>query len=410
VALLAAFAAAGCSSNGSAAPPAGPPQLAYGKETIAYSFAAGQGRYVANGANPASALLYSGGALYGTTPVKYPTECCGLVYSFTPGGAFRLIHRFNSDRSTYPYGSLVAVGDRLWGTTQNSAHRLCCGSVFAVDPSGQKRIEYYEFKGGREDGAYPHAGLVYVNHKLYGTTINGGTGCGALGCGTVFEIDPSNGKERLVFRFNGSNGAYPYGGLIAVDGVLFGTTLDGGDGCPGKGCGTVFTVSAAYSGKGYALHRFTGGSNDGAHPRGTLLRYGEKLWGTTVNGGPNCLSSCGTVFSMDFSGKVTSLYAFKGHSDGAYPNGGLVALNGKLYGTTTHGGGACSDIIGGCGTVYSIDPANGEERVVYPFKGDPDGSRPSSTLIDVGGTLYGTTVDGGGGCSRGCGTIFSVTP
>jgi uncharacterized repeat protein (TIGR03803 family) len=407
--LLAAIVAAGCSQSSVLAPAPGPSQhQPYAKESVVYTFATGQSRHVMDGANPESAVLNVAGTLYGTTPVKYPQECCGLVYAFPLGGALRVVHRFTGDGYlTYPYGALVAVGDRLWGTTQNSAHGLCCGSVFAVDPTGKKPIESYSFKGGRDDGAYPHAGLLYLNHKLYGTTINGGIGCAPKGCGTVFELNPANGAERLVFRFNGSDGAYPYGGLINVGSTLFGTTLDGGDACSGKGCGTVFTVTIGYG--GHVLHAFKGGASDGAHPNAALLHYGGKLWGTTVHGGPHCSTSCGTVFSMNFAGKVTNLYAFKGFADGAYPNGALVALNGKLYGTTTRGGGGCS-LSFGCGTVFSINPANTDESVIYAFKGDPDGVWPYSTLINIGGVLYGTTASGGGGCSHGCGTIFSVTP
>lgn len=403
---------AGCGQSNAVTivPPAPQP---FGQENIVYRFAAGQSRAKTDGAEPQSALLNIGGTLYGTTPVQYPNECCGVVYSFG-GGSYSVVHRFGRGGSsglTYPYGSLVAVGDRLWGTTQNSAHGLCCGAVFAVDRTGKKPIEYYQFKGGANDGAYPHAGLLYLNGKLYGTTINGGTGCGAIGCGTVFELNPANGAERLVYRFKGSNGAHPYGALIAVSGVLFGTTRYGGGGCPGSGCGGVFTAIAGYSDKGYMMHAFKGGADDGAHPGGALLFYDGKLWGTTTNGGPHCASSCGTVFSMTVNGKVTSLYAFKGYSDGAYPQGGLVALNGKLYGTTTHGGGACSFTAGGCGTVFSIDPTNTSEGVVWAFGGNTDdGSRPYSTLIGIDGVLYGTTVLGGGGCSHGCGTIFTVKP
>jgi hypothetical protein len=43
--------------------------------------------------------------------------------------------------------------------------------------------------------------------------------------------------------------------------------------------------------------------------------------------------------------------------------------------------------------------------------GGQDGAGPQSGLIDVKGTLYGTTYAGGGnGCSgEGCGTVYSIT-
>ncbi len=113
---LAAVAAAGCNQNSGVTPAPGPSHQPFAKESIVYSFAAGQSRHISNGANPESAALNVGGTLYGTTPVKYPGECCGLVYAFPLGGAFSVVHRFDGGGGpTYPYGALVAVGDRLWG-------------------------------------------------------------------------------------------------------------------------------------------------------------------------------------------------------------------------------------------------------------------------------------------------------
>src|SRR5439155_193296 len=83
--------------------------------------------------------------------------------------------------------------------------------------------------------------------NLYGTTLaGGGTGCGDLGCGTVFELTPA-GSESVLHSFSGSDGANPVGGLIAdASGALYGTTFNGGD----SQLGTVFklTVPAAFSG------------------------------------------------------------------------------------------------------------------------------------------------------------------
>ncbi len=107
------------------------------------------------------------------------------------------------------------------------------------------------------------------------------------------------------------------------------------------------------------------------------------------------------------------LYNFSG-SDGSTPWAGLlVGRNGEYYGTTTKGGKAND------GTVYEITAA-GKEKVLYSFRGRPDGEYPRSTLImDANGVLYGTTENGGaafsssncpGLYSYGCGTIFKLTP
>jgi uncharacterized repeat protein (TIGR03803 family) len=79
----------------------------------------------------------------------------------------------------------------------------------------------------------------------------------------------------------------------------------------------------------------------------------------------------------------------------------MININGTLYGTTTYGGTI------GWGTVFSITPG-GEEKVVYSFSGT-DGQFPYASLIEVKGTLYGTTEEGGT-YGAGAGTVFSLDP
>ena len=55
-----------------------------------------------------------------------------------------------------------------------------------------------------------------------------------------------------------------------------------------------------------------------------------------------------------------------------------------------------------------------KEKVLYNFCGIDfcnDGQGPIGPLVDVGGTFYGATGSGGGGCSNGpCGTVFGLSP
>ncbi|MGB8909033.1 MAG: choice-of-anchor tandem repeat GloVer-containing protein [Candidatus Cybelea sp.] len=105
----------------------------------------------------------------------------------------------------------------------------------------------------------------------------------------------------------------------------------------------------------------------------------------------------------------THLYSFKGGDDGAQPFAGLIELNGTLYGTTAYGGTGCSS-SSGCGTVFE-STTSGQETVLYRFQGGKDGANPYAGLVDVNGALYGTTARGGTGCSGsgGCGTVFKIT-
>ena len=109
------------------------------------------------------------------------------------------------------------------------------------------------------------------------------------------------------------------------------------------------------------------------------------------------------------------LYAFKGGSDGANPLAGLINVNGTLYGTTAQGGDSGCRYTGyppGCGTVFSVT-TSGQETVLYRFTGfRGDGAAPIGGLLAVKGVLYGTA-DAGGSCfssAGGCGTVFSITP
>jgi uncharacterized repeat protein (TIGR03803 family) len=130
------------------------------------------------------------------------------------------------------------------------------------------------------------------------------------------------------------------------------------------------------------------------------LGAGGKLYGVSTVGGVN---GDGTAFLLapTQSGRFAFqvLYAFKGNPDAGFPYGALVAdKQGNLYGTTYYDG--AHDF----GSVYKLTHSGSSwtESVLYSFKGGSDGSGSISNLvIDAAGNLYGTTSEGGAGCSCG---------
>ncbi len=286
---------------------------------------------------------------------------------------------------------------------------------FPADPlnaGGYKLL--YSFKGG-SDGQWPFAGLTFVKGVLYGTTTYGGylgSPCNdSNGCGTVFRMS-TTGSKKVIYTFNGPpDAAWPVFALLNLNGTLYGTTQEGGASCSsGNGCGAVFTITT--SGSEHVVYSFKGGS-DGATPSGSLIALNGKLYGTTGSGGGStrCAGGCGTVFELDTSGRERILHRFRGYPhDGENPLGALVAVKGELYGTTWIGGsGACYH---GCGTIFEVS-TSGKERVLHNFNGAPDGENPEGALVNVGDALYGTTVLGGtsGACANyHCGTFFRLTP
>ena len=163
------------------------------------------------------------------------------------------------------------------------------------------------------------------------------------------------------------------------------------------------------------IYSFKANGADGKYPVAGLTNVNGTLYGTTDNGGVGgCFDGCGTVFKVTTGGKEQVVYSFAGGSDGAFPQAALTNVHGTLYGTTLGGGGTgCEDSLG-CGTVFSITTA-GAERVLYRFAGYPtDGAYPEASLTNVNDTLYGTTWQGGTyGCNKyvsGCGVIFKILP
>lgn len=322
------------------------------------------------------------------------------------GHTYQVLYSFRGRGGASPYASPIEINGALYGTTSHGG-TYDSGIFFKLTTSGKETV-LRSFFGVR--GALPLADLIDVKGTLYGTTELGGDhgGCSGDRCGTVFAITTS-GKERVLHNFSGVDGAEPLAPLIDVEGTLYGTTASGGV----SNGGTVFSITQ--SGKETVLHSFKGGE-DGAQPRAGLIYANGRFYGTTYGGGSASGSACGglgcgTVFSITKSGKETVLHSFAG-TDGAFPTASVIDVNGTLYGTTS-GGGAHGSACGStpCGTVFAMT-TSGKETILHNFSG-PDGAFPWAGVIDVNGTLYGTTIDGGAGGSgcayAGCGTIFSIT-
>jgi uncharacterized repeat protein (TIGR03803 family) len=363
-----------------------------------------------DGAGAYSALIDVRGTLYGTT-VNGGTNGYGVVFQITASGKETVLHSFGGGATdgAFPYGALIERNGRLYGTTSNGGGSGCyslgCGTIFKITKSGKESI-IYRFKGGSGDGAFPEAGLTYLNGTFFGTTSSGGT----ANSGTLFKLRGS-GTDLVLHSFaGGDDGAMPVAGLTNLNGMLYGTTELGGsgscNGILGPGCGIVFKFRT--EGTESTLYTFRGKSSNGEFPFAALTVVNGLLYGTTLNGGT---SNIGTVFKITPSGKETVLYSFKNSAgDGNEPASSLLDVNGTLYGTTTQGGSAS------VGTVYEIT-TTGQETLLYSFAGYPtDGWQPTGGVISAGGKLFGTTNLGGSSTScygnfgpTGCGIVYSLS-
>ena len=172
------------------------------------------------------------------------------------------------------------------------------------------------------------------------------------------------------------------------------------------------------------IHNFTYGTG-GDWPWSELtIGPGGHMYGTTLFGGDNhsfyCYDGCGIVYDIyqrDSSWVFTPLHEFL-IQEGSNPHSGvIIGPDGALYGTTLMGGMQGSDCdVGGCGTVYKLQPSATAPRtpllswdlhVVYYFTGgDNDGGDPSSGLVlDQAGNMYGAN----GGGPDNCGLVFQLS-
>ncbi len=350
--------------------------------------------YGEDGLGPWGGLAWDAqGDLYGTTR-DGGAYGAGTVFMLNTTGKETVLYSFTGGGDgAWPKGGVVLdAQDNLYSTTQLGG-AYGAGTVFMLNTSGQETV-LYSFTGG-SDGAYPWAGLVMdAEGNLYGTTVNGG----AYGNGTVFKVDMS-GNETVLYSFgNSPDGASPYAGLAwDAQSNLNGTTTDGG----AYGNGTVFKVDM--SGNETVLYSFTG-KGDGGQGFGAgsvVLDAQGNLYGTTEYGGAY---NYGTVFMLDTTGKETVLHSFtdegNGKGEGAYPYGGVVLdAQGDLYGTT---------FGKGFGTVFKLD-TSGNETTLHVFSTYKGGYQPhAGVVLGAQGNLYGTTACGGAYGPGPYGTVFRL--
>jgi len=214
----------------------------------------------------------------------------------------------------------------------------------------------------------------------------------------------------ILHSFSGQgDGAIPRGVIRDADGNLYGTTSYGGS----AGHGTVFKLQRAGSGWVLStLYAFKGGT-DGARPVARVVFGPDNvLYGTTTDGGQD---NFGTVFSLSLPLSTcpaaqcpwthTVLHQFNGF-DGAYPAYAdlLFDSQGSIYGTTSDGGPG-----GGSGTVYQLTGSGGNwtESVLYTFQlGGTNSFAPySGVIFDAASNLYGTASGGG---DNGDGAVYEL--
>lgn len=294
-------------------------------------------------------IKHTNGLLYGTTNLGGIIGL-GTIFSYNATTNIKnIVHHFSG--STYSDGSLPrgnlmrGVNGKLYGTTMNGGiHNQ--GTIFSYDPATNIYNNLHSFSGYTYyDGEQPMAGLVQVtNTKLYGTTIYGGQ----YNEGTIFSFDITLNTKNTEWSFGSTstNGRLPWCQLLyATDGLLYGTTTDGGN-----GYGLIYNYNTA-------THLLTNlytfsGTTDGRIPHSLMQVNNGLMYGLLERGGSY---DAGTIFVYDSINNIgLSIYNFSSTTtDGIYPRSTLIqTTDSKLYGTTLFGGTYGSTTVGG--TIFNL--------------------------------------------------------
>jgi hypothetical protein len=319
----------------------------------------------------------------------------GTVYELTKdlrGNWVQVIlHSFTGDADGETPSAGVTLDDEghIYGTAQDgrvNGKSFCgesvgCGVVFELRKiNGEWQFTVLHTFIGYQDGVVPAATLTLHEGRIYGTTQWGGGigGDWGEGCGTVFELSPSNlaastWNEQVIYRFlcGGTAPVLPVSNVVFdAHGNLFSVTRFGGTGGGDGGCGAAFELSPPQP-RIYNLewnyqdvYDFVCGGDDAQIPIGNLvIDQAGSLYGVTEVGGTgtSCLAvsffgRCGTVFRItpaatDNSWQESVIYNFQGREDGSSPMTGItMAPDGELFGTTTSG----PRYAVGCGSVFAL--------------------------------------------------------
>jgi hypothetical protein len=204
---------------------------------------------------------------------------CGMVFKMARDNSGKwqgtVVYKFKgTPDGEFPYGNLVfdSLGN-LYGTT-NGGGKNGGGTAFELSPNQNgawTESILYSFESGAGN---PETGLVFDSQgDLYGASLFGG----AAGRGFVFELIPSGGgqwSEETLYTFAGGlDGEYPSALILDVEGNVYGTTPSGGamTASCSIGCGTVFELSPSQGGSWSktVLYSFNDGL-DGGYPTRTV--------------------------------------------------------------------------------------------------------------------------------------------
>lgn len=301
-------------------------------------------------------VMLGGGGAVGTCS-NSSSNACGGIYTISAssnsGGMCNQAQYYSNTYSTSSLTMGVPVGSAIVDQTPQSTQLLSMslyadgsvtnngGTLYSMqtDSSSLNILHYFS---KRSEGSIPVGALVQnpYNYRLYGllqlgpNDAVGGVVYGYnIGSSATFVVDWS-----VIFNSSDSRGCTPYGTLLLVGTLLYGTHSSCGD--AKSQSGTVFTVDTTNGNSVNVLHTFGNTSSagvsvlDGRSPQAPLmLATNGNIYGSTTAGGTVQGVDFGTLWQLDANNTFSTIYSFGGSSnsgDGAHNYAGLLQGTGSF--------------------------------------------------------------------------------
>jgi uncharacterized repeat protein (TIGR03803 family) len=190
----------------------------------------------ASGVIATGTIAFSHGVFYG--PAAGGTGNDGFIYAVDSNGSnFQTLITFNGTNGVEPgpYQKLVVSGTTIYGMA-NAGGASGNGLIFSVSTAGSGFKDLLDFTGAEGNGAAPEGSLILNGSTLYGMTAGAG---GSYSAGLIFSISTSGSGFTDLWNFNSADGAFPEGGLLLSNNVLYGMAYSGGQ----YGWGSIFSYS-----------------------------------------------------------------------------------------------------------------------------------------------------------------------
>ncbi len=343
------------------------------------------------GSYPTNPLTVAGdGNLYGTTPTSTTPGSYGLLYKVTPGVGVAAIP------STSFNFSLVNPSSPLFAAQDGNLYGIMAGSTSVYSGSGTEYFQngaiYKVVPGGKVilrgtpfplTGTTPSNALVTgADGNLYGAAPPQDAS-GAKDNGGIFALKLPSASVATIAKFNFPQRIAPYGLTVGKDGNLYGFVFNGvnSDLIQMTPSGQI-TAQVKLSGQTVGLYHLS-------TPSGLTVGINGNLWGVMTGYQTSSLF----VVTPHSTGKITVRTVKTVAADMGQP---VLAPDRNLYGIVLSGNFLSTPAI------YQVTPP-GVFSLVAPL----DASAHSRLTLGADGKLYGTT-DHGGDSQQG--SLFQFTP